>query len=100
MLLAARSSDAALRHWEVCGGVNTLNSYRFGGTLDDLPQAHWELVRGCRAFFETDDHLFVHANFDAELPLAEQEDYTLRWELLDPDSARCHSSTSCHRPSL
>ena len=92
MLLAARSSEPALRHWEVCGGVQTLNSYRFGGTLDDIPEDHWEFVRSCRDFFETDNHIFVHANFDPRLPMPAQEDYTLRWELLEPDVARCHGS--------
>ena len=33
MILAARESESALRYWENCGGVATLNSYRFGAVL-------------------------------------------------------------------
>src|SRR5690349_21020660 len=36
MMLAARESEPALRYWEVCGGVATLNSYRYGGKLSDV----------------------------------------------------------------
>ena len=92
MLLAARTSEAALRYWEMCGGVQTLNSYRFGCTLDEIPTDHWEFVSGCRDYFETANHIFVHANFDPAAPLAEQKVHTLRWELFDPDVAQCHCS--------
>lgn len=92
MLLAARTSEAALRYWEMCGGVQTLNSYRFGSTLDEIPQDHWEFVAGCRDFYETANHIFVHANFDPTASLTEQKAHTLRWELLDPMVAQCHCS--------
>jgi serine/threonine protein phosphatase 1 len=92
MLLAARSNEAALRYWEMCGGVQTLNSYRFGGTLDDIPEEHWGFVASCRDWFETANHIFVHANFDPNLPLRDQETHTLRWGLLDPDTVRTHES--------
>ena len=92
MLLAARSSESALRYWEMCGGVQTLNSYRFGCVLDEIPDEHWRFVGECLDFFETADHLFVHANFDPEAPVADQQSRTLRWELLDPDATRGHCS--------
>ena len=37
MMLAARDSEAALRYWENCGGIATLNSYLFGGTHQEHP---------------------------------------------------------------
>lgn len=92
MLLAARSNEAALRYWEVCGGARTLSSYRFGGSLDDVPKDHWEFVEGGRDSYETANHIFVHANFDPDVSLAAQEPHALRWELLDPDFVRCHHS--------
>src|SRR5262245_31716319 len=44
MLLAARENEQALRYWENCGGVSTLNSYRFGATIDEIPLRHWQLL--------------------------------------------------------
>jgi len=92
MMLAARDSERALRYWEMCGGVQTLNSYRFGGTLRDVPPGHWAFLENCRDSYETERHLFVHANFDPELPLDQQLEHTLRWALLEPELARCHTS--------
>jgi len=92
MLLAARRSEKARRYWEMCGGVQMLNSYRFGAGLDDIPDEHWQFVSNCRDYYETDDHIFVHANIDPDAPLAEQQTHTLRWELLDPETARRHIS--------
>src|SRR4051812_41276637 len=92
MMFAARDDIPALRYWENCGGVQTLNSYKFGGTLADIPANHWELLSTCRPYFETDECIFTHANYAAELPMAEQQDYTLRWELFDAAKQRPHVS--------
>jgi serine/threonine protein phosphatase 1 len=92
MMLAARSSEAAQRYWEMCGGLQTLNSYRFGSTLDEIPQEHWDFIGRCCDFYETTDHVFVHANFDPAEPLEDQDVHTLRWELLNPEVVHCHKS--------
>ncbi|MBX9790611.1 MAG: serine/threonine protein phosphatase [Pirellulales bacterium] len=92
MLLAARDSEEALRYWERCGGVNTLNSYRFCGTLADIPDSHWELLAGARPYWETDDFIFTHANYLADVPMGLQPDYQLRWALFEPAEARPHFS--------
>lgn len=92
MMLAARESTAALRYWEECGGVYTLNSYHFGGNLDHIPTAHWDFLLDCVDSYESDTHLFVHANIDADLPLADQPGYALRWALLEPAEVRPHCS--------
>lgn len=92
MLLAARHSEPALRYWENCGGVPMLNSYRFGGTLADIPTEHWQFIERCLPYFETDEFIFAHANVDPRLPMAEQSDHTLRWELFDPAEASAHCS--------
>lgn len=92
MLLAARDDEEALRYWEVCGGVATLNSYRYGATLKDIPDEHWALLEECRDYCETDDFIFTHANYLADVPMAEQPEYQLRWALLDPADAEPHYS--------
>jgi serine/threonine protein phosphatase 1 len=92
MLLAARENEEALRYWEVCGGVATLNSYRYGAKLADIPDDHWALVEECRDFYETDEFIFTHANYLAEVPMNLQPEYQLRWALLDAAEAQPHVS--------
>src|SRR3954453_13775659 len=92
MMYAARENEKALRYWENCGGVATLNSYRFGGTLAEVPAEHWTLLDTCVPFYETEEFILTHANYAADLPMPEQLEYTLRWELFDPEKVRPHFS--------
>ena len=92
MLYAARESEKALRYWENCGGVPTINSYKFCGTLADIPADHWALLDQCRPYYETDDHIFTHANYLPDAPMAEQPSYQLRWALFEPEKAQPHIS--------
>jgi serine/threonine protein phosphatase 1 len=84
MMLRARESPLALECWLACGGDNALRSYsHFGdeGRLVDVPEAHWEfLEEHLEAGYETDRHLFVHANAYPDVALAEQPDVMLYWE--------------------
>jgi serine/threonine protein phosphatase 1 len=84
MMCAARRSERHYDEWIACGGEAALMSYarsRRGGSLEDVPDAHWQfLERGCRAYFETDTHFFVHANACPDIPLDEQPDFMLYWE--------------------
>jgi serine/threonine protein phosphatase 1 len=92
MLLAARDNEEALRYWEVCGGVATLNSYRYGAKLQDIPDEHWALLAECRDYYETDELIFTHANYLPDEPMRLQPEYQLRWALLDPAEAQPHGS--------
>ncbi len=92
MMFAARESEAALRYWEVCGGIATLNSYRYGGKLSDVPADHWALLDTCRSYYETDDVIFTHANYLPDVPMSLQPDHQLRWALLEPAEAHAHVS--------
>jgi serine/threonine protein phosphatase 1 len=92
MMFAAQESEAALRYWERCGGVATLNSYRFGGNLNDIPPEHWALLKTCVPYYETEEYIFTHANYLADAAMADQPEYTLRWALFDPDKERPHFS--------
>lgn len=92
MMFAARENEKALRYWEHCGGVTTINSYRFGGTLADIPATHWQLLQTCVPYYETEEFIFTHANYAPDLAMDEQLEYTLRWELFDPAKERPHFS--------
>lgn len=92
MIYAARDSEAALRYWQECGGVATLNSYRFGARLEDIPLEHWALLDHSQPYYETDEFIFTHANYHPDVPMPLQPDHQLRWALLDPAEARPHCS--------
>ena len=92
MLQAATGNEQALRYWESCGGVATLNSYRFGGKLADIPEAHWRLLEECRPYFETEGYLFTHANYTPDEPMDLQPGYQLRWALFDASKMEPHCS--------
>lgn len=92
MTFAARDSEAALRYWENCGGIATLNSYFFGARLQNLPAEHWKLLDSCRDYHETAEFIFTHANYLPDVPMNLQPDYQLRWALFDPALMRPHFS--------
>jgi len=92
MMYAARDDEKALRYWENCGGVATINSYKFCGTLADIPATHWALLDMCVPYYETEKYILTHANYRPDLPMAEQPEYTLRWELFDAAKEQPHNS--------
>ena len=64
--------------WYQHGGSTTLASY--GGRLENIPQHHLAFLGHCWRFFETETHFFIHANYDAGLPLEEQPDELQFWQ--------------------
>lgn len=92
MMFAARDNVEALRYWEDCGGVYTLNSYRFGADLGVVPEKHWNLLKSAVPFYETDEFIFTHANYASELAMNEQPPHQLRWAIFEPDDMQPHRS--------
>jgi hypothetical protein len=43
-------------------------------------------------YFETDAHIFTHADYDPDRPMSHVSGTTLRWELLDLNRLRPHHS--------
>src|SRR5262245_24218627 len=88
-LLDALRDVGTLRRWLTLGGADTLRSYGWapGGPrralADWIPEPHRRFLAGCRPYHETAGHLFVHAGFVPELPLAEQPGLALRWRVTD-----------------
>ncbi len=57
------------------------------GVLDQL------ILESCRSYFETDTHIFLHANYKPDVPLEQLDDNTIRWlSLRDEVPARPHCS--------
>jgi serine/threonine protein phosphatase 1 len=110
VLLDALRDLSTLRRWLVLGGAGTLRSYGWapGGPrralADWIPKHHREFLAGCRPYYETATHLFVHAGFLPELPLDQQPGQALRWRVTDARTAVPHCSGKVavvgHTPQL
>ena len=90
-LLEARSGVHPTT-WLGMGGLATLDSYGPGRDIALIPEAHFEFLDGCLDFHETHAHIFVHANYFTDLPMAEQPVGMLRWESLRDTTPGPHES--------
>jgi serine/threonine protein phosphatase 1 len=82
MLLDVRTGQYPIDWLFDMGGVATLDSYGPGRDLSLIPDEHFEFLEGCLDYYETDTHIFVHANYFPDLPMDEQPVGMLRWESL------------------
>ena len=92
MLLNALEGGQAKDTWEMFGGIATINSYKFGGDINAIPQQHIEFIRQCVDFFQTEDYIFVHANYIENEPAENWPSYVLRWSLLEDPLPGPHQS--------
>jgi serine/threonine protein phosphatase 1 len=90
MLLTARQGED-VRFWRNQGGQETLRSYGAFKEVKDLPEDHVHFIRHWGDYHETERHIFVHAYYDPDSPLASQPWRSLRWQKL-PQNARPHYS--------
>ncbi len=67
--------------WLDIGGQATLESYE--GAISNVPRSHAEFLFSLLPYFETEDAIFAHANFDPQVPMCEQTEDKLYWEHLD-----------------
>jgi len=92
MLLAARQSRSELALWMKLGGEDTMDSYGSYATWDDIPRSHFQFIENCRPYYETEQFIFSHANYDPDLPMEKQAAQMLRWEHLFPPQLGPHYS--------
>jgi serine/threonine protein phosphatase 1 len=70
-------------HWTTSiGGGATLDSYGAGRDLGRIPAAHIRFMEGSLDYVETATHIFLHANYDPDLPIPQQPFSTMRWQSL------------------
>ena len=77
MMLNAMSSGEWFADWLQFGGSDTLKSY--GGEPQNVPEEHLDFLAAGLDYWETDSEIFIHANLEPEIPLAEQSPDWLRW---------------------
>jgi serine/threonine protein phosphatase 1 len=78
MLLQSLERGTPRMIWIGSGGLATLESY--GGRLSDFPERHIQFLRSLRDYWETDTHIFVHANVDSAVAMENQSAAILRWQ--------------------
>ena len=101
MLLAALENPSAMASWLEFGGLATLDSY--GGDLRRVPSEHLDFLDRCHRYYETERYLFLHANYDPQLPAAEQPEFLAFWQhLRTPPSPHMSGKTVVvgHTPQL
>ena len=81
MLEALDKGGDHLNWWWECGGRETIASY--GKFPRDVPKSHVKFLRGLEDFHETQRHIFVHANYDYDVPMSDQSRATTLWEHLN-----------------
>ena len=99
MLLAALEGPSELRFWLKFGGMAALTSYGHdngqelqpAGVRSLIPTGHLEFIKGCRDYYETTGHIFLHANYKPERQLHEQSKEEMRWGSL-PCAPQPHCS--------
>lgn len=79
MMLEVVRDGAPPYSWLQHGGIDTLDSYGFGGDLSVIPETHRRFLDDLVDYFETDSHFFVHANYESETPFEDQPADLLRW---------------------
>jgi serine/threonine protein phosphatase 1 len=93
MMLHARDGRSDFQFWLNCGGDAALDSYGASSRLDLIPRSHFAFLESCRAYVETDTHIFLHANYKPDVPFNQTDDHTLRWlSLRDYTPAERHCS--------
>jgi serine/threonine protein phosphatase 1 len=91
MLEVVRDKQAPYR-WLQFGGVETLDSYGFVGNMSVIPESHFDFFRSMKDYYETEDHIFTHANYNPQLPLEKQTKHALRWQKLTDFTPAAHHS--------
>jgi len=86
MMQSARTDSEAGQMWMSYGGEETLRSYlpaEQAVRLKDLtrvPPEHWHFLnKTCVPFWETGDHLFVHAGMNPQVAPDHQDDHEYYW---------------------
>ena len=77
----ANGDTSNFLNWLGFGGEMTLDSYDCASPAD-FPKEHIEFLRRCVPWHESEQNIFVHANYIRELPMDQQPAEVLRWDSL------------------
>ena len=93
VLFRAIEFPSELNSWIYSGGEDTLKSYPGRDENELIDPNHFDfLKRESRDYHETDEFIFVHANYFPNLRMEQQSSRTLRWEFIEPERMAPHYS--------
>lgn len=92
MMLEVVRDGKPHQRWLQFGGVETLDSYGFIGDLSVVSDEHLAFYGKMLDFYETEEHLFLHANYKPDVPVQELDVHTLRWQKLTEFTPGPHMS--------
>jgi len=93
MLFDALPGGDDRRSWESCGGKTTRRCYPDRDDRELIDPDHLQFLQtNCRDYHETEEVIFVHANYFPNQPMPDQRGYTLRWEAVEPAKMAPHYS--------
>lgn len=90
MLLGILVGGLDEKVWIGNGGVSTVSSY--GGSLSKIPVSHLDFLQSLQSYHETKDSIFVHAGYDPDQSIHEQDQATTYWNHLPEILPRPHQS--------
>lgn len=92
VMLGAIDGRLSVEGWKAIGGTATLQSYGDSECVGEIPTSHGDFLRRCRTWYETPTHFFVHAAYDPNIRLDEQDRATLFWQGIRDDVPGPHVS--------
>ncbi|MCA9191491.1 MAG: serine/threonine protein phosphatase [Planctomycetales bacterium] len=92
MMLRVVRDEEPPYNWLRYGGVETLDSYGFVGDMKCIPPEHFAFFDTMAPFYESEEHIFLHANYDPGQELEKQTEFHLRWLKLTESTPGPHMS--------
>jgi serine/threonine protein phosphatase 1 len=86
IMLDAVTGRSVMEPWLTFGGRATVESY--GGSVENVPAEHLRFLQSAALYFETEAEIFVHANLERGIALANQTSDYLRWKHIDGTEPR------------
>jgi serine/threonine protein phosphatase 1 len=83
MMLTAKNFPEKLIEWLHFGGSQTLDSYKIGDDsnwMNKIDDTHWKFIDSCKAYYEIEDFIFVHAGLEVGKELEDQNKHHLFWK--------------------
>ncbi|HUG93929.1 MAG TPA: metallophosphoesterase [Planctomycetaceae bacterium] len=77
MMIEGLRTGQTIRTWLILGGLASVESY--GGDPAHIPPEHLEFLESGLNYWQTDAHIFIHANLEPGVPLGQQTPEWLRW---------------------
>lgn len=89
-MLNAKNGRSDYNFWLKIGGDKAIKSYN--NDIANIPYEHWKFLKNCLPFYETDTHIFTHANYYSSRNMSDCDGETLRWESFEPTTSEPHFS--------